>query len=327
MRLIYLPLLAVLMLPGNVLAEEAKSDLEVRGDQLLKADPKSILNLRERIQNISAAKQAPIQGDFEPEIPQEILNIDEIFDVTLGPDSREPKIFIARYQSSAVSFIDAYGKPWPIRKISSFLDGLVFIEKAATDSMGQAGEEGEAGKGGKGSGIDINDPQAGSFTVTALKHGVVGNITVFLVGQQTPISVQLVGKPSMYHRNATVRVQDVGPQTSQSDLLRDIGVVVGTDTDVDLNHALYGVTPSGSEEMVVEGAEGKAWLKDGVLYLRTPVAVFSPKILRSSPGNGRYRAYKLEAATEVLGTNNEGRTVVMKILRSPATAILEQGIK
>lgn len=321
MKLIYLPLMATLMLPGIALAEQVKSELEARGDQLLKADPKSILNLRERIQNISAAKQAPIQGDFEPEIPQEILNIDEIFDVTLGPDNREPKIFIARYQSSAVSFIDAYGKPWPIRKISSFLDGLVFIEKAATDSKGQPGE------GAEGNGIDINDPQAGSFTVTALKHGVVGNITVFLVGQQTPISVQLVGKPSMYHRNATVRVQDVGPQTSQSDLFRDVGVVIGTDTDVDLNHALYGVTPAGSEEMVVEGAEGKAWLKDGVLYLRTPIAVFSPKILRSSPGNGRYRAYRLEAATEVLGTNNEGRTVVMKILRSPATAILEQGIK
>ncbi|ALN21976.1 hypothetical protein [Ectopseudomonas mendocina] len=66
MKLICLPLLATLILPGIALAEQAKSELEVRGDQLLKADPKSILNLRERIQNISAAKQAPIQGTLSP---------------------------------------------------------------------------------------------------------------------------------------------------------------------------------------------------------------------------------------------------------------------
>lgn len=285
-----------------------------RGEQLLRASPQSILQLRQKIQEVSASTRAPIQHDFEPDIPQEVLNIDEIFDVTLGPDSVEPRIMIARYQSTAISFIDAYGKPWPIRKVSSWLDGLISIDRASEDSTSESDPD-----------MALNDPQAGSFTLTALKHGVVGNITVFLVGQQTPISIMLVGKPAVYHRNATVRLQDVGPQTSRSDLMRSTGVVLGTEADVDLNHALYGVTPSGSEEMVLEGGEGKAWLKGDILFLRTPLAVFSPRIHRTSPGNGRYRAYKLDAATQILATNDEGRTVVLKVLRNPATALLREG--
>jgi len=303
-------------------APEQNSEFSTRADQLLRASPKDILKLRQRISDLGAARQAPIQGGYDKDIPQEVMNFDELFDVTLGPDSQEPRIYIARFQSSAISFIDAYGKPWPIRKISSYLDGLVTVTQAADQNDGV----GEGGKGEKG-GIDINDPQAGSFTVTALKQGVVGNMTVFLVGQQTPISIQLVGQPSMYHRNSTIRIQDVGPQTSQGDLLKGAGIVVGTEPDLELNHALYGVTPEGSEEMVVEGAEGKAWLKGDVLYLRTPIAVFSPKILRTGAGNGRFRVYKLEAATEVLGTNNEGRTVSMKIKRSPYSSIVSQSPK
>jgi hypothetical protein len=160
--------------------------------------------------------------------------------------------------------------------------------------------------------------------MTALKHGVVGNITVYLHGLSTPVSVLLIGKPSMYHRSVTLRVGDIGPQTDTAMMFQNSGVAIGTAADVDLNNALYGVSPTGSEEMVLEGAEGKAWLKGEHLYLQTPIAVFSPEILRTSPGNGKYRAYKLPRTTTVMGTNTEGSTVTLRILRHPSTAIYEQ---
>lgn len=303
-------------------SEEQVTPIELRAKQFLQADPKTILKMRGEIQNFSAAKQAPIPGDFEPEIPQEVLDLEDMFDLTLEPDQSAPKVFLARYQSTAISFVDAYGNPWPIRKISNFLNGLVLIERAVTMDEAQAasGEE----EGTKSAGLDLKDPQAGSFTMTALKHGVVGNITVYLHGLATPITVLLVGKPSMYHRSFTLRVSDVGPQTNTALVMQSTGVSVGTAADVDLNNALYGVSPTGSEEMVLEGAEGKAWLKGEYLYLQTPVAVFSPEILRTSPGNGKYRAYKLPRTTTVMGTNTEGSTVTLRVLRSPSTAIHEQ---
>ncbi|MBA1280230.1 DotH/IcmK family type IV secretion protein [Stutzerimonas stutzeri] len=302
------------------LAGAEQQPIELRTKQLLQADPQTILKLREDIQRFSAAKQAPISADFEPDIPQQVLDLEDLFEITLQPDQRAPQVYIARFQSSAISFVDAYGNPWPIRKISNFLKGLVLIERAITQDAAASAEDEGAG----GTGNDLNDPQAGSFTMTALKHGVVGNITVYLHGLPTPITVLLVGKPSMYHRSVTLRVSDVGPQTSKSQLFQNTGVRIGTEADVDLNNALYGVSPSGSEEMVLQGSEGKAWIKGEHLYLQTPIAVFSPEILGTSPGNGKFRAYKLPRTTTVMGTNAEGQTVTLRIARHPSAAIHEQ---
>lgn len=309
---------ATMICMSQVLVASERTPIEARADQLLQADPKTILQLRESIQRFSAAKQAPIPGDFEPEIPQQVLDLEDLFEITLQPDQRAPQVFIARFQSTAISFVDAYGNPWPIRKISNFLKGLVLIERAVTQEVAASGE------GGGSKGNDLTDPQAGSFTMTALKHGVVGNITVYLHGLSTPITVLLVAKPSMYHRAVTLRVSDVGPQTSKAQLFQNTGVRVGTEADVDLNNALYGVSPTGSEEMVLQGAEGKAWIKGDHLFIQTPIAVFSPEILGASPGNGKFRAYKLPKTTTVMGTNEEGQTVTLRIARHPSAAIYEQ---
>ncbi len=290
---------------GEEAQDVPSSPIESRTKQLLQADPQSILKMRKWIQDSSAARQAPLTGDFEPASPQEVLDIEDFFEISLEPDQPAPKIFLARYQSTAVSFVDAYGNPWPIRKISNYLKGLVLIDKAAGEMTEQTSEKKDKAKGSSGN--DLNDPQAGSFTMTALKHGVVGNITVYLQGLATPVTILLVGKPAMYHRVATMRVSDVGPQTNVAEMFQG-----------------NGVSPVGSEQMVVEGAEGKAWVKGDYLYVQTPIAVFSPEILRSSPGNGKYRAYKLPKTTAVMGTGTDGRTVTLRILRHPAVSIEAQ---
>ncbi|MBX6653628.1 hypothetical protein ISF12_10270 [Pseudomonas aeruginosa] len=302
--------------------EQPKEPIEARADSVLQASPEAVLRIRGKLQKFATAKNAPIQADYEQDIPQDTLDLEEIFDVTLEPDSPPPKIFISKYQSSAVSFIDAYGNPWPIRSTSSFMGDQIEILKAipSDETRDDSDKKGEK----KSSNPSINDPQAGSFTVTALKQGVVGNMTVYLYNNPTPVTILLVAKPAMYHRQATIRIGDVGPQTNTGDMYKNTGVVLGTPTDMDLNHALYGVSPDGTEQMVVEGGEGQAWLKGDFLYLRTPLAVFSPEILGASPGNGRYRAYKLVKTTTVMATNTEGSTVKLKIMRHPATEIYNQ---
>lgn len=308
-------------------AEEGDSDvnqpsgsenaLETRADFLLRADPQTILRIRKKIDNYSAAKSVPLQHDYEPAISQDMIALDEIFEVSMEPDGKVPKVFLSKYQSTAISFVDAYGKPWPIRKVSNFLGPeKILIDQAVSSS----GETKPSAKGEEASpGIDPMDPQAGSFTMTAVEDAVVGNLTVFLQGNPTPLSIMVVGKPAMYHRMATIKVNDMGPQTNKAELFQNNGVQISTETDADLNHALYGVSPQGSEEMVVQGGEGKAWLKGDALFIRTPLAVFSPRVLRSSPGNGKYWAFKLVATTTVAATNDEGKTVYLKILKHPSS--------
>lgn len=302
--------------------DSPQEPIEARTDSVLQASPEAVLRIRKKLQKFATAKNAPIQDDFSDDIPQDTLDLEEIFDVSQEPDSKPPKIFISKYQSSAVSFIDAYGKPWPIRNIATFMGDQIEIVKAIPDEEHK--DAGDSKDKQSSNSPSINDPQAGSFTVTALKNGVVGNMTVFLYNNPTPVTILLVAKPSMYHRVATIRIGDVGPQTNPAEMFKDSGVALGAPTDMDLNHALYGVSPDGSEEMVVEGGEGQAWMKGNSLYLRTPLAVFSPEILGASPGNGRYRAYKLVKATTVMATNTEGTTVKLKIMRHPATSIYDK---
>ena len=300
----------------------AQTQVEDRLDFLMRGDPQTVLRIRSAIQGQSAARQAPIVKDFAEDTPQEVLDLHDLFEVSLQPDQMAPEVILSRYQSTAVTFVDAYGNPWPIRKVSNFLSGLVLIDRAIPE-----GEEAVVNKDHEGTTdaeSPLFDPQAGSFTITALKHGVVGNITVYLHGLSTPISINLKGKAGIFHRLATIRVSDVGPQTDPIALLHKNSVSVGTPADVDLNNALYGVTPVGSEQMVLEGADGKAWLKGDHIYLQTPLAVFSPRILQASHGNGQYRAYKLPKTTTVMGANNEGRTVTLKILRHPSSDIHQQ---
>lgn len=300
----YLAITLISTLAPCVLAgqgnEAVQGELRDRLDGLLLADPQTIIELRREIQLNSAARQAPIVEDFNDSMSQEVLDLEDIFEITLEPDSIAPRVAIARYQSTAISFVDAFGNPWPIRRISNFLDGLIAIDRATG--------EGE---------VEIDDPQAGSFTMTALRHGVVGNITVYLQGLPTPISILVEGKSGIYHRVATLRVNEAGPQTDVTALFSSTGVRIGVSSDVDLNNALYGVSPTGATQMVVSGAEGKAWIKDDHLYLQTPLAVFSPQIISVSHGNGRFRAYKLPLSTTVMGTNSGGQTVTMRIGRVP----------
>ena len=315
---------------------DAVTEGSLRG--MLGADPKEILKYRRIIRDNSAARNAPVVGDYDPAIIQELIDLDEMFELELESGEQAPRINIARYQSTAVSFIDAYGNPWAIRKVSSFLDKQVEIDRAIdssapepkdlSDSVLEDDKEGAPRntmlQGETGTSID--DLQAGSFTVTALKNGVTGNITVYLHGLAKPISLMLVSQPATFHKQATIKVNAVSPSTPKESLFQDVGIQVGVEHDADLNSILYGVTPTGAERMHVDGVAGQAWVKGKHLYLRTSLSVFSPKIVRSVRGNGKYTAYKLPLTTRVSGSDEHGRTHKISIKRLATADAINEGL-
>lgn len=287
-------------------------------EDLLLTSPASIIQARKSIIRNSAAQRLPVVETFD-DIAEPLLDIDETFVISSDPSSKTPILNIARYMSTSVTFVDAYGNPWPIRKVSNFLDGLVQVVRAADPKQS---EQGEGGKGGGG--IDPHDPQAGSFTLTADKHGATGNLTVYLVNRSQPVTILLEGKSGVFHKEATIKITEVGPQTDLGKVNRSDEVVVGTKADADLNNALYGIGPIGSTAMVVEGGEGRVWVKGTSMYMQTPLSVFSPKVEGVSHANGRYRAYKLPASTVVMASNDEGKTVTLKIKRISQAEVMSE---
>lgn len=313
--------LFVSMVAASVHAAEVNapvmSEVEKAAQGLLVADPQTILKVRGQIGRTSAAKRAPVLDTFD-DFAEAPLDLEEVFNVSSDPNSQTPQILLARYMSTSVNFVDAYGKPWPIRRQMSFLSGLVEVVQVVEPAP-STGENGESSTG-----IDINDPQAGSLNMSSLKNGAAGNITVYLVNRSTPVTLAVSGKSGVYHKEVTVKIDEVGPQTDLKKVNRADEVIVGTKTDSDLNSALYGVGPIGSKAMVVEGGEGRAWIKGAALYLQTPLSVFSPRVMGASHANGRYRAYKLPTTSIVMASNNEGKTVSLKIKRNVATSIYEE---
>lgn len=291
---------------------------------LLVADPKSIIKARKEITESSAARRAPIVDTFDT-FAESNLDLEETFNVTSEPDSRTPLLFIAKGMSTSVNFVDAYGKPWPIRRAISFLEGQIGLIRVAEPVM-QPPKPGEK-EGEAVSGIDPMDPQAGSLNLTALKSGANGNITVYLVGRSSPVTLSLEAKSGVYHKEATIKISEVGPQTDLKKINRGDEVVIGTRTDADLNNVLYGIGPVGSQKMMAEGGEANAWVKGNFLYLQTPLSVFSPKVLGTTHANGKYRAYKLPASTMVMGSNEEGRTVTLKIKRISESDVFAESQK
>lgn len=313
-------------LGSGAFAQQVPGEVETLADEsFFVASPAEIIRLRQKLANQGAAIRAPLAGEYAEDIPSDVLDLDGVFDLALEPGEAAPRIYIARYQSTAIQVIDAHGNHWPIRKISSWLDGLVGIERAVDGTsalMGEEGDEKGTERGNSSGGIDPADPQSGSFTVTSLRHGAVGNITVYMHGLSQPITLILVSKPGLFHREATIRLGTTGPNSSYESLFRQ-GVAAGASSNQDLNNVLHGVSPADSERLVMDGASGKAWSKGEHIYVQTDLAIFSPAVLESTHSAGRFRAYKLPKTTRIMGTNTAGQTVTVRLGASPADALLK----
>jgi hypothetical protein len=311
---------------GNAWAEQEDepgpdATLEQAAQGILTANPKSIISVRKDIIESSAARRTPILDTFDDSDAP--LDIEETFTVSSSPDSKPPIINIAKYMSSSVNFVDAYGKPWPIKRQINFMKGWVTVVPVAEPEVSaEKDTEGASNAGG----IDPMDPQAGSLNITAMKHGVAGNVTIYLVGRSQPVTLALDGKSAVYHREATIKINEVGPQTDLKKINRGDEVIVGAKTDPDLNNALYGVGPVGSQLMSLEGGEGRAWLKGSVLYVQTPLSIFSPKVIGVTHANGRNRAYKLAASPTVMASNDEGKTITLHVKRRAEAEIFTESL-
>lgn len=263
-----------LLVSSFVVAQQVDTrDPDVRA--VFKMSPKDVMRMR------GAA------NEHEKAVYTEIRNPKELSDeveLTLSPGEATQVVSILQRAPTTISFVDATGTPWPIKRVEAY-DGELFGAKAVDNS----------------------------FKNSVILHGVLpagaSYLTVFLLELPTPITVKVVVAQNAYHKSKTVKVMKIGPETELNPITLGAAQEIGLAADVDLNNILFGVTPFESRKIASDNAEVLVWEKGDHVLVRTSMVIFSPAHIRIKPGTNGYTAYRLPKTTRLYASNEAGKVV------------------
>lgn len=201
----------------------------------------------------------------------------------LSPGSEPTMVRLGQSATSSINFIDASGKPWPISKYR-FAPAEGFLVDWQAD----------------------NNPH--EIGVTPRGAYVHGNLTVFLAGMGTPVSVRFVAGSDEIDVRRDVKIPARGPNAT---------AVISAEMPGENNSAmmsfLNGRTPSGAKKLSVHGAPAEAWLLDGRMYLRVNnISVRSPMWTGSESSLDGTAVYEM-VETPVVLASRAGKDIQLVI--------------
>jgi intracellular multiplication protein IcmK len=244
-------------------------DASVNG--LMPLRPGEIKSFLRTYDETQAAVESPLDAPPKPEMG--------ITTVSLDPGTAPAEINLAVGNVTTLNIVDISGQPWPIQDI------------------GWAGN------------FEILQPEQGSHVlrITPISQYAYGNVSVRLVGLNTPIIMTLkTNKDNVYYR-LDIRIPDFGPKATPPIIDAGITTKAGDKT---LTSVLEGVMPEGAEKMVVEGIDARttAYALDGQTFVRTPYTLLSPAWNSSVKSADGMNVYSIEA-TPVLLLSDRGKMV------------------
>lgn len=243
---------------------------------LVPLTPEQIRAGKRVYQEEQKAKAMPFMGEMPKPVSTQVV-------LDLSPNATPPVVRVIPGSGSVVSFRDVTGAAWPVISYQSF----------------------------NGVGFTVSQPIAGSnmITVAATKNYGVGNLAVVLKGFPTPIILSTLSSTAKeIDAKLDIQIPVKGPNAIES------AIPTRSPTGKDLLDALYGILPSGSKQIDVEGAQAKAWITaSGDLIITGALQVVSPAPLeRTGLGDGFY-AYRMSLTRVVLATQNgTERKLVLK---------------
>ncbi len=191
--------------------------------------------------------------------------------LSLDPGQIPDVIDVAMGTVTTVSIVDVTGQPWPV------LD------------MTWAGE------------FDIIKPSAGEniFRITPTTHFAKGNMSIRLVGLQTPVVIGLNTRRDRVYYRLDLRIPEYGPKANAPLINSSLSITAGSAT---LASVLDGLPPESAEKLVVTGADRrtKAYKVDGMVYVRTPLTLLSPGWNSSVKSGDGMNVYELNSAPILL---------------------------
>lgn len=196
-----------------------------------------------------------------------------------------PEIALRRGYTTAISFADSTGAPWP-------------IEEALVDRRFLTPGQGSSSGG---------EPSTGShllYLAPSVAY-LAGNAVVKLVSLADPVVLNLRDSGGDADFRIEIRLGLPGPNADPGALAQPAGFHAG---DPVLLGLLGGIVPAGAERLAVDGGGtgARAWRRGGDLLLVTRAHLLSPGPLAAERGPGGRWAYRLPDTPMVL-VSAEGR--------------------
>lgn len=235
--------------------------------------PQQVLHLRQQIDVAQRAAATP------PNIPPKPVS--STIMVNLAPGTTPPAIRLAQGYVSSLVFVDSTSQPWPI---------------AAFDI-------------GNPKAVNIQwDGKSNILLLQAVAAYSDGDIVIRLVGNPTPITLQLVSGQRVVDYRVDLHVSGIGPNTKEV----PIGTGLPSSASQLLLGVLDGIAPAGSRTLTVRGADAQAWMLGEKMYLRTRLTLLSPGWVGTMVSPDGMHAYELPKTSSVL-VSRYGEPAELKI--------------
>lgn len=217
-----------------------------------------------------------------------------------------PAVALARGYTTAISFVDATGAPWPIEE--------VLVDAAFLPA--QAGQR--------------PDGAQHLFYLAPSRGNLHGNAVVKLVGRTDPVILNLADGaasgggqgPATADVRLDIRIAEAGPNADPEALATAPRFQAGDDTLLDL---LAGIAPPGAQRLVVSSghAGDRAWAEGEDVLLVTAGAILTPGPWAAERAADGRCAYRLPATPFAL-VSAAGQDYRVDFRTQPAAATLEE---
>lgn len=235
--------------------------------------PQQVVQLRQQIDVAQRAAATP------PNIPPKPVSSTVM--VNLAPGTTPPAIRLAQGYVSSLVFVDSTSQPWPI---------------AAFDI-------------GNPKAVNIQwDGKSNILLLQAVSAYSDGDIVVRLVGNPTPITLELIAGQRVVDYRVDLHVPGIGPNSKDIPM----GTALPNNPNQLLLGVLDGIAPAGSRTLTVAGADAQAWLLGEKLYLRTRLTLLSPGWVATMVSPDGMHAYELPKTSSVL-VSRYGEPAELKI--------------
>lgn len=271
--------------PAPLSAEEKEEQMRSRSFEsmmgsMLPLEPDEIRDAFTRMDRNQKAVEEPLAYP-KPEVSFTTISLD--------PGVKPMTFKLATGHVSTISFLDITGQPWPIKDMTWAGN---FEVKSATQNA------------------DEKFPMYPNIMrIIPLSEYAYGNLSVRLVGLQTPLTFTLRTNREVVQYRLDIRVPEDGPLAVPSLIAQpeENRLRAGDET---LTRVMEGVPPTAAVKMGVSGVDGRttAYKINGLTYVRTPFTLLSPAWNGSVRSADGMNVYMLQDAP-VLLLSNQGEMV------------------
>ena len=244
-------------------------------DGLLPLRPDEIRTLLERYDRTQQSVKTPVYPPPKPELV--------VSNVSLEPGVSPSVVKTAYGHISTISFLDATGAPWPIKDLAWAGNFQI------SNNSGTLEDEGLQ--------------YYNSFRISPGSEFAYGNISIDLIGLQTPVVLTLTTGRELVHYRFDAIVPQNGPLAEPPIIDPGLTITAGSP---EITGMLSGIFPQSAERLNIENVDGRtsAYRMGGRVFLRTPLTLLSPAWSNTTSSADGTRIYEIAEAPIVLFSDN-----------------------